>query len=212
MAPSPPTPLSALPSSSLPMAAAVETERADAARNRRRLLEAAQALVAEHGAGGVTMEAVAAAAQVGKGTVFRRFGDRVGLMVALLDLSERANQEAFMFGPPPLGPGAPPRERLIAFGAQRMRFAAEHKDVLLAAESCGARRYEHPARAVLVLHVGGLLREAGATGDVELLTETLLSSLDVALLAHLRETRGLSDDRLREGWAQLVDRVLAPAA
>lgn len=212
MATTPTTPLTVLPSSSLPMVSAVETERADAARNRRRLLEAARALVAEHGAGGVTMEAVAAAAQVGKGTVFRRFGDRVGLMVALLDLSERENQEAFMFGPPPLGPGAPPRERLLAFGDQRMHFAAEHKDVLLAAEACGSRRYEHPARAVLVLHVGGLLREAGVDGDVELLTETLLAFLDVALLAHLRDTRGLDDERLRDGWAQLVDRVLGPVA
>jgi AcrR family transcriptional regulator len=208
VAPSPTTPLTVLPSATLPMVSVVETERADAARNRRRLLEAAQELVAEVGAGQVTMEAVAAAAQVGKGTVFRRFGDRVGLMVALLDLNERTNQEAFMFGPPPLGPGAPPRERLIAFGEQRMAFAAEHKDVLLAAESCGSRRYEHPARAVLVLHVSALLREAQVDGDVELLTETLLGYLDVALQAHLRETRELPLERLSAGWADLVRRVL----
>jgi AcrR family transcriptional regulator len=205
--------LTVLPSASLPMVAGVETERADAARNRRRLLEAARELVADVGAGQVTMEAVAAAAQVGKGTVFRRFGDRVGLMVALLDLSERENQDAFMFGPPPLGPGAPPFQRLVAFGEQRLRFAAEHKDVLLAAESCGSRRYEHPARAVLVLHVAGLLREAGAPGDVELLTETLLGFLDVALLQHLRDTRGIPDERIAAGWADLVGRVLGgPAA
>lgn len=212
MASSPPTPLTVLPTASLPMVSGVETERADAARNRRRLLDAARQLVAEVGAGQVTMEAVAAAAQVGKGTVFRRFGDRVGLMVALLDLSERENQDAFMLGPPPLGPGAPPRERLIAFGAQRMRFSAEHRDVLLAAEACGPRRYEHPARAVLALHVGGLLREARVDGDVELLTETLLGFLDVALLAHLRDARELPEERLQAGWADLVGRVLAPSA
>jgi len=206
-----PTPLTVLPSGSLPMAAGVETERADAARNRRRLLEAAQRLVSEVGAEQVTMEAVAAAAEVGKGTVFRRFGDRVGLMVALLDHSERENQDAFMFGPPPLGPGAEPRARLIAFGEQRLRFNGEHKDVLLAAEDCGARRYEHPARAVLVLHVSGLLREAQVQGDVELLTETLLGSLDVALLQHLRETRGHGDERLMTWWTDLVDRVLPTA-
>jgi AcrR family transcriptional regulator len=206
------TPLTVLPSATLPMVSAVETERADAARNRRRLLDAAQGLVAELGAGQVTMEAVAAAAQVGKGTVFRRFGDRVGLMVALLDLSERENQDAFMFGPPPLGPGAPPAERLVAFGEQRLRFATEHRELLLAAEDCGARRYEHPARAVLVLHVSGLLREAGVSGDVALLTETLLGYLDVALQQYLRESRGLSDGRIRAGWADLVGRVLASPA
>lgn len=41
--------------------------RADAARNRARLMDAAARLIAEHGAAGVTMEAVAAAAHVGKG-------------------------------------------------------------------------------------------------------------------------------------------------
>lgn len=76
MASPPTTPLTSLPTQSLPMADGVPHERADAARNRRRLLDAAQRLVAEQGADHVTMEAVAAAAEVGKGTVFRRFGDR----------------------------------------------------------------------------------------------------------------------------------------
>ncbi|WP_252934181.1 TetR/AcrR family transcriptional regulator, partial [Streptomyces sp. EL5] len=68
--------------------------RADAARNRARLLEAAALLVAERGADGITMEEVAAAARVGKGTVFRRFGDRTGLLTALLDHSEKKFQAA----------------------------------------------------------------------------------------------------------------------
>lgn len=50
------------------------------------------------------MEAVAAAASVGKGTVFRRFGDRVGLMRALLDHAEREYQEAFLLVPLRSGP------------------------------------------------------------------------------------------------------------
>ncbi len=73
--------------------------RADAARNRARLLEAAARLVAEQGAACVTMEAVAAAASVGKGTVFRRFGDRTGLLAALLDHSEKKFQAAVLGGP-----------------------------------------------------------------------------------------------------------------
>jgi AcrR family transcriptional regulator len=54
------------------------------------------------------MDAVAAEAGVGKGTLFRRFGDRAGLAVALLDERERDLQAAVLSGPPPLGPGAPP--------------------------------------------------------------------------------------------------------
>ncbi|MGH3637242.1 MAG: helix-turn-helix domain-containing protein, partial [Mycobacterium sp.] len=60
-------------------------ERGDAARNRALLLDAAHRLVAERGADAVTMDDIAAAAGVGKGTVFRRFGSRAGLMMVLLD-------------------------------------------------------------------------------------------------------------------------------
>lgn len=193
------------------MASGEETERADAARNRRRLLDAARTLVAEHGASRVTMEAVAAAAEVGKGTVFRRFGDRVGLMVALLDHTERENQDAFMFGPPPLGPGAPPIERLTAFGRLRIRHALEHSDILLASEPAGPRRYAHPARAVILLHVATLLREAEIGGDVELLTETLLGYFEPARLLHLRDN-GVTIERLDAGWNDLVRRVVGPTA
>ena len=79
-------------------------ERGDAARNRALLLDAARRLIAERGADAVTMDDIAAAAGVGKGTLFRRFGSRAGLMIVLLDEDERAEQQAFLFGPPPLGP------------------------------------------------------------------------------------------------------------
>lgn len=193
------------------MVSAVETERADAARNRRRLLEAARTLIAEHGAEQVTMEAVAAAAEVGKGTVFRRFGDRVGLMVALLDHTERENQDAFMFGPPPLGPGAPPVERLVAFGHLRIRHALEHRDILLASEPAGPRRFSHPARGVILLHVATLLREAEVGGDTELLTETLLGYFEPARLVHLVDN-GATIGRLDAGWTDLVQRLVRPTA
>lgn len=209
MSSSAPSPLTVLPTTALPMANAVETERADAARNRRRLLDAARALVAEHGAEQVTMEAVAAAAEVGKGTVFRRFGDRVGLMVALLDHTERANQDAFMFGPPPLGPGAPPVERLVAFGHLRIRHTLEHSDILLASEPAGPRRFSHPARGVMALHVTALLREAEVGGDTELLAETLLGYFEPARLVHLLGA-GTTLERLDAGWTDLVHRIARP--
>src|SRR5882757_3342732 len=90
-------------------------ERADAAANRVRILEAALRVLDERGAEGTSIDAIAEEAGVGKGTIFRRFGDRSGLFEALLDEHLREFQDAFMFGPPPLGPGAPPQERLAAF-------------------------------------------------------------------------------------------------
>ena len=63
-------------------------ERGDAARNRRLLLDAARTLIAERGPDAVSTDDIAAAAGVGKGTLFRRFGSRAGLMLELLDEDE----------------------------------------------------------------------------------------------------------------------------
>lgn len=82
--------------------------RADAARNRALLLDAASRLLVRCGAANLTMESVAAAAGVGKGTVFRRFKDRTGLLIALLDHREALLQAAFLTGPPPWA-RTPPR-------------------------------------------------------------------------------------------------------
>ncbi len=97
-------------------------ERRDAARNREALLVAAEALIDHCGIEGVTMDALAARAGVGKGTVFRRFGSREGLMAALLNFSETEWQASVISGPPPLGPGAPAMERLLAFGRSRLEL------------------------------------------------------------------------------------------
>src|ERR1700677_1922051 len=127
----------------LPLSAAQgrRHERGDAARNRALLLEAARSLVDKRGADAVTMDDIAAEAGVGKGTVFRRFGSRAGLMMVLLDEDERAMQQAFMFGPPPLGPDAPPLDRLLAFGRDRLWFTHTHLELLSAANRDPASRY-----------------------------------------------------------------------
>src|SRR4029453_15216480 len=114
-------------------------ERGDAARNRRRVLAAAEELFAARGAGEVTMEDIARAAGVGKGTLYRRFPDRASIAVALLDEHERALQEQLLRGPPPLGPGAPPAERLAAFYAAMVELLERHLHLVLGAET-GSRR------------------------------------------------------------------------
>jgi AcrR family transcriptional regulator len=181
--------------------------RADAARNRARLLDAAARLIAEHGAAGVTMEAVASAAHVGKGTVFRRFGDRTGLLNALLDHSERQFQAAFLSGPAPLGPGAPPVERLRAFGLALLARYVDQLDLQLAAEPGPDRRHSVPVRGVHHRHLAMLLRQALPDADGELLAHTLLGYLNPVLVHHLTRQCGMPPERLEAGWSDLVDRI-----
>ncbi len=181
--------------------------RADAARNRARLLEAATLLVEEHGAAGLTMEAVAVAASVGKGTVFRRFGDRTGLLMAVLDHSAKQLQAAFVSGPPPLGPGAPPVERLRAFGCAVLRQAVDHLELQLAAQPEPTRRYSNPPQRLLSGHVGLLLRAAAPDADVTLLAQALMGYLDPALIHHLTKECEMPLERLEAGWIDLVARV-----
>ncbi|WP_434098019.1 TetR/AcrR family transcriptional regulator [Streptomyces sparsogenes] len=195
----------------LPLAGQAPPMRADAARNRARLLEAAARLVAERGVDKLTMEAVACAASVGKGTVFRRFGDRTGLLQALLDHSEQAYQQAFLTGPPPLGPGAPAVERLAAFGVATLRQMCAYLDLYLAGDPPADRRLSSAPRQVRLTHITMLLREAGGGGDTELRAETLMGYLEPALIHHLTRQRGMPLDRLEEGWRDLVARVTGPA-
>nr|BFE88362.1 hypothetical protein GCM10020093_109630 [Planobispora longispora] len=69
-----------------------------------KVLAAAARLFREKGVDNVSMDAVAAEAGVGKGTLFRRFGDKSGLAVALLDERERELQGAILSGPPRSAP------------------------------------------------------------------------------------------------------------
>jgi AcrR family transcriptional regulator len=191
----------------LPVVQDAPPERADAARNRGKVLAAAERLVAECGASCVSMDAVAREAGVGKGTLFRRFGDRAGLMQAVLSERERLFQEQIIRGPAPLGPGAPPVERLIAFGQELQRHHADYGELLAAAEAAGAR-YRSAPFAFYRTHVSVLVREAAPDADSEYLTDVLLAALGAEHLDYLRRVREMDDERMAAGWADLVQRSL----
>lgn len=194
-----------LPVAELPLAEAPRRERADAARNREALLAAARKLLRECGPEGLTMDAVACAAGVGKGTLFRRFGDRASLFHALIDDRERAFQEAFIRGPAPLGPGAPPAERLRAFGHAMFRLIEEHGP-LIAASQAGipAGVYGHPVYVAYRMHVSALLTELVGERRARYLTNVLMAALAADLVLHQRQVLGLSLEELEDGWSQLV--------
>src|ERR1700733_10701980 len=117
---------------------ASQRERGDAARNRALLLDAARSLVAERGPDAVTMDEVATAAGVGKGTLFRRFGSRAGLMIVLIDEDEHAEHSDLMFRTPPLTP-------MIAYGRERLRFVSVQLELLAEAGRDPQVRCNSPA-------------------------------------------------------------------
>jgi AcrR family transcriptional regulator len=182
------------------------SERADAARNRARVLEAAAALFEERDGREVTMEEIARAAGVGKGTLYRRYPDVPSIAVALLDEHERALQERLLRGRPPLGPGAPPAERLAAFYRAMVELLERHGHLALAAET-GERRYRTGAYQAWSLHVRALLADAGMDGHPALV-DALLAPLAPDVFAQQR-AGGLSARRIARDLGLLARRVLA---
>lgn len=165
-------------------------ERADAARNRVRALVAAESLFAKHGVDQVSMDDVASAAGVGKGTLYRRFGDKAGLGIAILDARERDLQEGILRGPPPLGAGAPPAERLHAFVDAYLDYMERNLDLLVMCEATApGARYRSAVYAGWHHHLRGLLDQAGA-GDPAVRAHLVLALLDADL------HRSMAEDRL----------------
>ena len=178
-------------------------ERGDAAANRERILAAARRLVLEHGTAALSMDAVAAAAGVGKGTVFRRFGDRAGLTQALFDDAMRTLQDAFLSGPPPLGPGAPPAERLEAFVLELIRSQGANLTLALIAEA-GAGQGPSLAHGALTAHLRSLLRALDPALDDAVLSTLILGAIAPPVQYHLRERLGADTARLEAAALALL--------
>jgi len=189
-----------------------QTERADAASNRRRILAAATELFAQRGAACVSMQEVARAAGVGMGTMYRRFGDREGLTFALLGERHRVFQERLLRGEPPLGPGAPPVERLRAFGRERLALLDDGEaDMLLTTAKGESVALRGPSVAYRT-HLAVLLRAIAPALDVEYAVDTLVLAFDPRLHLHLRHERGWPLERVQDGWCALADAWVGAAA
>jgi AcrR family transcriptional regulator len=173
-------------------------ERADAVRNRRAILAATEELLATHRPRDISIEQVALAAGVGKGTVFHRFGSRMGLMTALMIERAQALSEAVTSGPPPLGPGAPDRERLLAFLDAVIQVVGRNKSLLAelafsgAAEPAaagkekaadegraadGRHRDDHPVYRFWHGHISALIAALRPDLDAEMIAHVLLGAL-----------------------------------
>jgi AcrR family transcriptional regulator len=182
------------------------TERADAARNRARVLAAAADLFAARDPRTVTMDDIARAAGVGRATVYRRYPDTWSIAVALLDEHERALQEKLLRGDPPLGPGAAPATRLTAFYAAMIELLDAHADLVLGTETGGAR-FATGAYGFWSAHVRSLLVDAGIA-DPDALIDTVLAPVSAEVFVHQR-ARGLTSAQITDALSRVAHGVLA---
>jgi AcrR family transcriptional regulator len=177
------------PSEKLPLAGE-RPERADAARNRELILRAARKLIARRGVNELNFDEVAKEAGVGRATVFRRFPDRSSLLLALLDEHERALQDQILEGEPPLGPGAPAAQRLLAFAEALFELTLEHLELLVGSETTAPLARMHTgAYAVWHLHLAGMLRELRPEADADVLADLILALYDAELQRFLADER-----------------------
>lgn len=189
----------------LPLVGQPPAERADAARNRRKIVAAARQIATDQGVEHLTMDSVAVAAGVGVGTVYRRFGDLSGLAHALLSEREREFQHAFMHGPPPLGPDASPRRRIQAF-LEGLIDRVEDQSVLLqvAETATPDARYTSGAYTVHRDHLANLIGKLDQDADADYLADALLAPLAASLLLHQWHARQMSTERIKSGITQLL--------
>jgi len=194
----------------LPVLGEPRPERADARRNRLKVLEAAERLFAEQGVKNVSLDAIAAAAGVGKGTVFRRFGDRAGLAVALLDEREQELQAKILTGPPPLGPGAPALERVRAFLDAYLELLDRHVELFMDSENASdGARYRIGSYRLWHRHLAMLVDEARPELDADYTAHVILAPLAADLHNALR-TEGFALARMQSGLRAVADTLLGP--
>jgi AcrR family transcriptional regulator len=137
--------------------------RADAVRNRERVLEAAKAVFSAGGAD-ASLEAVARAAGVGIGTLYRHFPTREALFEAvyrrevqqLADLAEQLKQEAS------------PVDALRQWMRSNVEFVATKKGMTAALALAAYKNSELYSFSFdqLTRAVGGLLDRAVAAGEI----------------------------------------------
>lgn len=183
------------------------TERADAARNRAKILCSARQLFDERGIANVSMDDIAHHAGVGKGTLFRRFGDRASLAHALLEATETQFQDELIRGAPPLGPGAPPCERIVAFGDAFIDLWAERGELLVAVQA-GPRWLRTGIYGGYRAHLAYLIAQAAPGQDADFAADALLQVLRADLLHHLVRDRGMPVERVKAGFRALATGLL----
>ena len=168
--------------------------------SREAVLAAADALFANAATPqSVSMDAVAAAAGVGKGTLFRAFGDRDGLLDALAAAKFQPLRTAAESGPAPLGPGSPAPDRIVAFLDAVLTFKVENRNLMRAREVAATGSLRSERYRWMQSFLQGLIQDAAPTrtaSDAGYAAHALLAVLNIDLIDELLDAgRSVEDVR-----------------
>ncbi|GCE22479.1 TetR/AcrR family transcriptional regulator [Dictyobacter kobayashii] len=196
-------------------------ERRDAAEHRQRILQTARRLFAEQGVDQVGMYQIARAAQVGQGTLYRRFAHKgilcqalleescVNLQTTILSYLEQTDSE-----------GVPVFEQINYLLLQLITYTEENAPLLGAMldASSGDRRtqsYHSPfylwmRELFLVLLTRGVMRHELPEQDLDYVVDVMLAPLDIDFYHYQRHERGFSQQRIAANLRQFLAHGLNP--
>ncbi|MBW4437373.1 MAG: TetR/AcrR family transcriptional regulator [Pleurocapsa minor GSE-CHR-MK-17-07R] len=184
--------------------------RSDAVKNREQILRTAQELIHERGVESVTMSAVAEAAGVGKGTLYRHFPGKPQLLEELIDADQRDLQNRTLYYLR-THPGTP-MENLHWFVTEVIAFVERNMGLLstitVIQTDAGV---DHPAHYWWRQTIRGLLTQAGIAQhlDIEYVTDLIYVMLDPRVMTYMGRTRGYDIERQRDAVLGVVDTLLA---
>lgn len=191
----------------LPMLNQSRANRSDAARNRELLLQTARRLFDEQGVDAVPMSAVAEAAGVGKGTLYRHFPNKAVLCETLIHEAQRDLQERTFVK---LRQQPDPAVMLHWFLREVSVFVYANAAFL---RTGGMEIMIHPAHGWWRQTIRALLGRIDFSHkptppDLDVLTDVLYLMLDVRVQAFQESVRGWDLARIQDGFDSLLDALI----
>lgn len=180
--------------------------RSDSIRNRELILATARRLFDRCGVENITMSAIAEAASIGKGTLYRHFPDKAELLFRLIE------HEAQIFRDETAGRaglGELPRDTLHWFIQQALAYALRNNSLLCEATNHAQNgTLNHPSRFWWrdVLH--GLFQRAGSKTDPCYAADTVYTMLDAQTLYFQQTSLGYEHAHLSKNLRALADSLL----
>ncbi len=177
--------------------------RADAIKNRALLLATAKRLFAQQKVADVTMSAVADAAGVGKGTLYRHFENKFELSMALLDEDQRDLQDRTLRRMRDEGGTI---ETLQWFIAEVLLFTERNNELLCASagENGPIGSLAHPAHWWWRVTLRGLVAQINAACNADYVADAIFVLLDVHNVYFLRHERGYSLEHVTSNMQSIV--------